>query len=488
MAKSKANQAQNIMGLQAPAAVKLPYWSTYLWIKNGKNYRQMSLGTTNDWVEIKVGGDIPIPPGDTGTPNLVYVSTSGDDGTGVRGVYDKPFLTPLAAQNAAKEGDTIYIFSGTYSDDTVGLGKDGVNWFFEKGAILHPSSDANMWVDGVNWTYEVKGYGTFGDSAVVSGISSYMILFNQSTSRIKFECEEIGHKCDVSMIELANGYTDLKVHGNITNYNTGNLGGVLRFLGNGEINIEFDKVVTNVNGLGAFNVNDGTTFLMFGFTGVLNLKGDMEKYGDGVGSMAQFATGSTGEIFWEGDLTDFAKTSTAFSTAAIYFSSGIVEHKGNITVPNGSAFYSTNSTASPTWKHLSGKYESATGDAIRHHNAVNHIYEWDGFYEGGSASVYQVSGTTAGSDVSFGIKAQATLSNTNGSGTINGITLSSGSSYQIGNALIVCNAAAGTKNAINAGVATNLQINSKVVSNVDLNANVTPLVASTFDFNALYQV
>jgi hypothetical protein len=53
---SKANQAENQVGFVAPARVTLPYWSTYRDLTSGKNYRQMSPGTRNDWHEIGIDG------------------------------------------------------------------------------------------------------------------------------------------------------------------------------------------------------------------------------------------------------------------------------------------------------------------------------------------------------------------------------------------------------------------------------------------------
>jgi hypothetical protein len=52
----QANTAINKSGYSAPASVKLPYWSTYLWLKNGKTYRQEAPVTGSQWVEITAGG------------------------------------------------------------------------------------------------------------------------------------------------------------------------------------------------------------------------------------------------------------------------------------------------------------------------------------------------------------------------------------------------------------------------------------------------
>lgn len=83
---------------------------------------------------------------DVSTPyvqsSIVWVdSTSGNDSTGLRNRADKPFKTLNGAQSVAQAGDIIHVHSGLYSD--VGLGVNGVNWYFEPNAritLINPTN------------------------------------------------------------------------------------------------------------------------------------------------------------------------------------------------------------------------------------------------------------------------------------------------------------------------------------------------------------
>jgi len=83
---------------------------------------------------------------DVSTPyvqsSIVWVdSTSGNDNTGLRNRADKPFKTLNGAQSVAQAGDVIHVHSGLYSD--VGLGANGVNWYFEPNAritLINPTT------------------------------------------------------------------------------------------------------------------------------------------------------------------------------------------------------------------------------------------------------------------------------------------------------------------------------------------------------------
>ena len=83
---------------------------------------------------------------DVSTPyvqsSIVWVdSISGNDSTGLRNRADKPFKTLNGAQSVAQAGDVIHVHSGLYSD--VGLGVNGVNWYFEPNAritLINPTN------------------------------------------------------------------------------------------------------------------------------------------------------------------------------------------------------------------------------------------------------------------------------------------------------------------------------------------------------------
>ena len=74
--------------------------------------------------------------------SIVWVdSAGGNDSTGLRNRADKPFKTLNGAQSVAQAGDVIHVHSGLYSD--VGLGVNGVNWYFEPNAritLINPTN------------------------------------------------------------------------------------------------------------------------------------------------------------------------------------------------------------------------------------------------------------------------------------------------------------------------------------------------------------
>lgn len=80
------------------------------------------------------------------TGNTLWVDAiNGNDSTGARGVQNRPFLTPLAAKNAASSGDVIIVRPGLYAiDPDSTLAKNGVNWLGEAGAILSKSGDPTV--------------------------------------------------------------------------------------------------------------------------------------------------------------------------------------------------------------------------------------------------------------------------------------------------------------------------------------------------------
>ncbi len=68
--------------------------------------------------------------------STLWVSTTGDDGTGEKGRYDLPYETWAAAQSDAESGDTILGYPGDYSAETDLAGKDGVTYVGMDGATL----------------------------------------------------------------------------------------------------------------------------------------------------------------------------------------------------------------------------------------------------------------------------------------------------------------------------------------------------------------
>lgn len=84
------------------------------------------------------------------TVNTVYVDgVSGNDTTG-DGSANHPFATLTQAQNTATNGQTIYAVRGTFAES--GLGKQGVNWFFNDGTFLAGSGSTPFILGASNST------------------------------------------------------------------------------------------------------------------------------------------------------------------------------------------------------------------------------------------------------------------------------------------------------------------------------------------------
>ncbi len=94
------------------------------------------------------------------TGNLVYVDVDGNDGTGLRERFDKPFLTIEAAEAAATSGDTIQIRSGSYSP-TATLGKVGITYELMPGVnISSAENDGTFGDSGSAKDFAIIGSGT----------------------------------------------------------------------------------------------------------------------------------------------------------------------------------------------------------------------------------------------------------------------------------------------------------------------------------------
>lgn len=69
------------------------------------------------------------------TGNILWVDAiNGNDSTGTRGRFDKPFITITAANVAASSGDVVNVRPGTYDEGSVL--KNGVHLHLQTGAIL----------------------------------------------------------------------------------------------------------------------------------------------------------------------------------------------------------------------------------------------------------------------------------------------------------------------------------------------------------------
>jgi len=82
--------------------------------------------------------------------NVIYVdAVSGSDTTGT-GSSSRPYATLTKAQTIATNGQTIYAVRGTFSES--GLGKQGVNWYFNDGTFLSGSSAIPFFLGATNST------------------------------------------------------------------------------------------------------------------------------------------------------------------------------------------------------------------------------------------------------------------------------------------------------------------------------------------------
>ena len=94
----------------------------------------------------------------------LFVTPNGNDGTAAVGDMLNPFHTILAATASSNIGDTIIIYPGTYPSESANIIKDGVNYYFYPGAIVHPTASLSEYiVDIQDPTYpvNVRGAGSF---------------------------------------------------------------------------------------------------------------------------------------------------------------------------------------------------------------------------------------------------------------------------------------------------------------------------------------
>lgn len=94
------------------------------------------------------------------------------------GVYSY-FTTPELALASAITGDTIIVFSGTYTIATTatnGIAKDGVNWFVYPGVVFNKASAGDMFNDtGFTIGCNIYGYGDFNKSSGAGNVHNYNV-------------------------------------------------------------------------------------------------------------------------------------------------------------------------------------------------------------------------------------------------------------------------------------------------------------------------
>lgn len=141
-------------------------------------------------VSVEAGSGINLTSGATSivvsasgsaTGNSVWVSKTGDDGTGVRGSLSTSFLTITAAEAASSAGDTVFVLPGVYPE--ADLLKDQINLHFFNGAVVTNTDVSLAIFQDVNGalTATISGDGQFtGD-----GSTPVVVMANASTVRIR---------------------------------------------------------------------------------------------------------------------------------------------------------------------------------------------------------------------------------------------------------------------------------------------------------------
>ena len=88
--------------------------------------------------------------------NTIFVSKNGNDTTGVRNDWTKPFLTIGAANSVAQPSDLVIVFPGVYNESNVA--KTDVNYYYHKGSIVNSGSNTCVF-DSVGQAKNVFIYG-----------------------------------------------------------------------------------------------------------------------------------------------------------------------------------------------------------------------------------------------------------------------------------------------------------------------------------------
>jgi hypothetical protein len=114
---------------------------------------------------------------------IIFVdSVFGNDSAEDRQIGD-PYLTPMAALNAANEGDVIIVRPGTYVNQYALL-KNGVNWYFHQGAKIENAESLGvdcicMFDDGVGGD-QTNGYGATTSQPIVASVKGYGQFYDAS--------------------------------------------------------------------------------------------------------------------------------------------------------------------------------------------------------------------------------------------------------------------------------------------------------------------
>lgn len=163
------------------------------------------------------------------TGNTLFVDAAyGDDNFASRG--GNPFKTLAAAKTAASSGDTIHVRPGAYVDKN--LLKNGVNWYFEQGAVVTYTGNDNHSI------FDNTAAGVSG--AVVCSISGRGVF-----NRIG-DVDSPTDKASVLAVTNAGSAITLRAQ-RIYQQGTAQAGGWALWLGAGTNRVEVDELAVNSN-------------------------------------------------------------------------------------------------------------------------------------------------------------------------------------------------------------------------------------------------
>lgn len=175
------------------------------------NYTDGSSFTTDD-LRGPAGADGDPGPNQLLIQNSLIVAKNGNDGTGARNDWAKPFLTIQVANAAAIAGDIVIVFPGSYSVGGAAMNKNGVAYYFYKGASVVSSS--NLITDsGVADSINIFGEGDFGSTNL------RVLYTTNSGTNIHFEFNQaIGFFDGITIGDADNVYIRGKYCKAITQY------------------------------------------------------------------------------------------------------------------------------------------------------------------------------------------------------------------------------------------------------------------------------
>jgi len=162
-------------------------------------------------------GMIPPPPAVAiQTGKEIYIDgVYGNDTTGARERFDRPFLTPAAAVAAALPGDTIIWRPSTYSVFT-NLMKAGVNHYAMKGVFLNIFTNAFN-LDTLSGGPVISGNIDFrGHAVVLSCTGNLCSIRTNPTAVLNLEFDQVNVNNISNGVLLFDGLTYLKIRGNYT--------------------------------------------------------------------------------------------------------------------------------------------------------------------------------------------------------------------------------------------------------------------------------